>query len=186
MFWDGRANDINDLVLRPIKNHVEMHIANMYALAVKLAKTTYYPALFNHAFGTTVIDSAKIQVALSSFIHNFTLSCNKFNASLTNPSILNTSERLGKDLFFEKGKCANCHKIKSNNNSMGEPSNNCYGNTEGPIKNVSFNIGLDNNYTDNGVGNITKVSTDNGKFVIPVLLNVQYTALTCTMDVLKR
>jgi cytochrome c peroxidase len=181
MFWDGRATDINDLVLRPIKNHVEMHIATMEQLSTKLSKTSYYPALFNDAFGSTVIDSAKIQIALSSFIHNFTFSNNKFNASLNNPSVLNASENLGKDLFFGKAKCANCHRIKSSTNTIGFPGgpptgNNGYGNTEGPIETVSFNIGLDNAYTDNGVGNITKASTDNGKFVIPVLLNVEYTA----------
>ena len=41
---------------------------------------------------------------------------------------------------------------------------------------MEFNIGLDQVYQDNGVGEITKNTEDDGKFMVPVLLNVEYTA----------
>ncbi len=165
MFWDGRAVGISNAVLRPIKNHVEMKFEDLDKLAAKLSKIVYYPALFNSAFGSLDIDSLKIQQALLSFIENFTFSNNKFLQSLTNEHILNASEFNGKILFFGKAKCSNCHHIS------GTLGSNGYGST-----NESFNIGLDLAYADNGVGSITNNANENGNFMVPTLLNVEYTA----------
>lgn len=163
MFWDGRATGISGLVLRPIKNHVEMKFEDLNKLSQKLSKISYYPDLFNAAFGSSDIDSTGIQNALSSFVSNFTFSNNKFSQSIGNEHILNASESLGKTLFMGKAKCSNCHHLSG--------SVNGYGFTDD-----AFNIGLDLVYTDNGVGGISNTTQDNGKFMIPSLLNVEYTA----------
>ena len=163
MFWDGRAGGISNLVLRPIKNHIEMKFEDLDKLATKLSKISYYGNLFTAAFGSPEVDSTKIQNALSSFIANFTFSNNKFTQSLSNPQALNASENIGKTVFFGKGKCSNCHHLTG--------SLNGYGFTDD-----AFNIGLDAVYNDKGVGGITNNSSDDGKFMVPTLLNVEYTA----------
>jgi cytochrome c peroxidase len=170
MFWDGRASSMQDLVLRPIKNHVEMKFENLEALAAKVAKISYYPELFNKAFGNTFIDSSRIKLAISEFLRNFNFSDNKFNRTEKSMERLSASENLGKTVFFSKGKCSTCHHIESQNTFM-DSTKTGYGFT-----NMEFNIGLDQVYSDNGTGAITRNSSQDGKFMVPVLLNVEYTA----------
>ena len=163
MFWDGRAIGISSLVLRPIKNHVEMKFEDLEKLADKLSRIKYYPSLFNSAFGATDIDSTKIQQALASFISNFAFSNNRFSQSVRGNNSLNASELNGKTLFFSKAKCSECHHLDGPNNGYGFTDN-------------AFNIGLDEVYTDKGLGGISQNSDDNGRFMIPTLLNVEYTS----------
>jgi cytochrome c peroxidase len=166
LFWDGRAQTLQDLVLRPIKNHVEMKFDNLASLANKLSKIGYYQDLFTKAFGTSEIDSTKIQLALAEFVSNFNFSSNKFSRSLAHLENLNASESLGKMVFFGKGHCSECHHIEDP-----FPGGNGYGFTD-----TDFNIGLDQTYQDNGVGSITNDPNDAGRFMVPVLLNVEFTA----------
>ena len=165
MFWDGRASGFNELALRPIKNHVEMGFTNIQGLVTKLKGISYYPALFNSAYGTSTIDTLAIQSALAEFLINFNFSNNKFNRSLDNIEQLSASEKLGKDIFFGKGVCSRCHHLEDG--GMG----NGYGFADG-----DFNIGLDENYKDKGIGDLVNSSDKSGNFMAPVLLNVEYTS----------
>jgi cytochrome c peroxidase len=172
MFWDGRASSITDLVLRPVKNHVEMKFEDLKALTAKISRIDYYPPLFEKAYGTDIVDSSLIKDALAEFLKNFNFSNNKFNRVQQRLESLNASESLGRDLFFGKAKCSRCHEIESN--AMFFDSLNTghgYGTTD-----HSFNVGLDIEYSDNGQGIVTKRTEDNGKFMVPVLLNIEYTA----------
>lgn len=167
MFWDGRASNLGEMVTMPITNHVEMNIQNFDELCKKLSQTSYYPKLFRKAFNSSDVNKGKISAALREFVTNFDFSKNRFR---TNPASFKEDELQGRDLFFGKAKCSECHHI-DNNSSMGGPSNNGYGVTD-----ESHNIGLDAEPNDKGVGDFTKVETDNGQFMMPVLLNVELTA----------
>jgi cytochrome c peroxidase len=170
VFWDGRANNMFDLVLRPIKNHVEMKFENIDALTQKISQIGYYKELFEKAYGTDAIDSNKIKNAMGNFLMSFTFSNNKFNTGKINSfQNFTASETLGKEIFFGKGKCSQCHKV----NDDGTGTGTGYGST---VQTFSFNIGLEHVYKDKGIGEITKDEYDYGKFIIPVLLNVEYTA----------
>lgn len=172
MFWDGRVSSVEDLVLRPIKNHVEMKFENLEALAAKISGLSYYPQLFNNAFGNTFVDSSRIKMALAEFLKNFNFSNNKFSRTEKNMAELTATESLGKTIFFGKGNCSGCHHIEGNNNGpIFDSTHTGYGFTD-----LNFNIGLDEEYADNGMGVISKISGDDGKFMVPVLLNVEYTA----------
>jgi cytochrome c peroxidase len=175
VFWDGRASSLTDLALRPVQNHVEMRFENLEGLAAKLSKTEYYPGLFKKAFPQSgTIDVDMIQTALAEFLRNFNFSDNKLRRSLMQKEELNASEKLGKMLFFGKAHCSNCHHIENPfpNDSIFIPGDgNGYGFTD-----ESHNIGLDLEYTDNGIGKITGDPNDNGAFMVPVLLNVEFTA----------
>ena len=175
VFWDGRASSIRDLALKPIKNHVEMKFENLEALAKKISTISYYPALFKKAFPSQDnIDSLMIQSALAEFLKNFNFSNNKFTRSLRGIESLNASEKLGKLVFFNNGLCSNCHHIEPNNVQFPNDTINLgggYGFTD-----ESHNTGLNEIDTDLGVGAITHNSFENGAFMVPALLNVEFTA----------
>jgi cytochrome c peroxidase len=162
MFWDGRAQNITDLVLKPVTNHVEMKIIDLEALAERLRNVSYYPSLFNKAFGSNDVTVERLQAALAEFVRNFNFSHNKFNGVKIGADHYTSLEQQGKLLFEGKALCANCHHLGGGNG---------YGTTD-----QEHNIGLDANYSDNGIGEITKKAEDNGKFMVPALLNIEFTA----------
>lgn len=171
LFWDGRATSIMDLVLRPVRNKQEMNVSDVSSLMDRISTLDYYTYMFKHAFpGATVVDSNMIKSALTEFLRNFTFSNTKFARSQRNEVKLNDSEQIGKDLFFGKAKCANCHHVDGNTNFNGGGGNG-YGST-----NESHNIGLDMVPNDLGVGGVTKNDFEMGAFMMPVLLNVEFTA----------
>lgn len=45
-FWDGRIAQLEDMVLLPLNNHIEMGIEKIENLGTKLGATSYYPKLF--------------------------------------------------------------------------------------------------------------------------------------------
>jgi cytochrome c peroxidase len=169
LFWDGRSHSLEDLVFRPIRDEVEMNRPDINALIERIASIDYYANLVPHAFPRkSKIDSNMIKAAMSEFLKNFNFADNKFQKSLTGSADLSESEVLGKDLFFGKANCANCHHIE-NDPFMG--GNNGYGNTD-----ISHNIGLDETNEDPGVGAVTRLPNDKGAFMMPVLLNIEHTA----------
>jgi cytochrome c peroxidase len=170
LFWDGRSHSLQDLTLMPVRNKVEMNIDNIQALVERLGKLDYYNFLFKRAFSHSRIDSHAIKLALAEFLKNFNFSNNKFHLSEKGLATLSPSEQLGKDLFFGRAQCSNCHHIIGNNIGGGS-SNGGYGHT-----NESHNIGLDAQYTDEGVARITKNHAEIGAFMMPVLLNIEHTA----------
>jgi cytochrome c peroxidase len=169
MFWDGRANNLTDLVFRPIRNKVEMNVTDISGLMDRVSSLDYYAYMFKHAFpGATRVDSTMIKSALTEFLRNFDFSHTKFALSQKGQVNLTPVENDGKDLFMGKAKCANCHHIDGNTGFNGGGG---YGVTD-----QSHNIGLDEKDTDLGVGAITKNEFQNGQFMMPVLLNVENTA----------
>jgi cytochrome c peroxidase len=75
---------------------------------------------------------------------------------------LSALELQGQQLFMDTYDCNSCHQVTD---------------PEGYIFAGTFsNIGLDEVYTDNGLGNVTENPADNGRFKIPSLRNVALTA----------
>jgi cytochrome c peroxidase len=169
LFWDGRANSMTDLAFRPVRDKVEMNTQDINMLMERIASIDYYNHIFKYAFPkATKIDSNMIKNAIAEFLKNFNFSDTKFSQVKKNVANFTPSEQLGNDLFFGKAKCANCHHIDgsfTNNNNSG------YGMT-----NESHNIGLDAENKDLGVGKFSKNVNDNGAFMMPVLLNCEFTA----------
>ena len=180
-FWDGRVENLEDMVLAPIQNHIEMGMEKLDVLETKLSKFNYYPPLFEKAFGTTEINKENIAAALSQFIRSLVSYNTKFDVAIENhftdgglwggSSSIDTSnweeltpiENLGKNLFFVKLPCGSCHGSA---------------NLGGTNDNFS-NIGLDMNYSDNGwVPPIWWESSfaADGFFKVPSLRNVARTA----------
>lgn len=170
LFWDGRANSVTDLILRPIRNKVEMNMEDIGGLVDRVATLDYYTYMFKHAFPSkTKVDSNMIKTAMAEFLKNFTFSNTKFAKSQRGEVNLTPLEQQGQDLFMGSAGCSNCHHIDPNSNFGG--NSNGYGMT-----NENHNIGLDLTNDDPGVYAVTKQQQDKGTFMMPVLLNIEHTA----------
>ncbi|HMJ70529.1 MAG TPA: cytochrome c peroxidase [Cyclobacteriaceae bacterium] len=169
LFWDGRESVLEKLALQPVGNHVEMGITDVNALSKKLSGLPYYESLFNDAFGDPEINSEKIAASISTFVRSIRTNTTRFDQHVVSqfpgaalPSDLNAVELEGMMLFNDKYDCNGCHQVTSPNGYL--------------FAGTFANIGLDAAYADNGLQNTTGKPEDAGKFKIPSLRNLSYTA----------
>ncbi len=164
-FWDGRAKGIEEQVLMPIQDEVEMGM-HLDTLVSKLGRIEYYPILFAKAFDSEEITYQKIAWALAQFVR----SMQSFNSPYDQGRSMHhhdsafsnytSEENLGKTLFFDinKGNCGGCHA------------------TDAFITDVPRNNGLDvwetTNDKDIGYEKVTGSELDRGKFIAPSLRNI--------------
>jgi cytochrome c peroxidase len=176
-FWDERAATLEDQVLMPIQDEIEMGMS-LGQLEAKLEKVPYYPPLFQAAFGSSEITADRIAKAVAQFMRSMVSLNSKFDraahASQGDYSVafeqFTDQENLGKTLFLEGASgiaefgCAVCHLPPT----FAMPK--------------AFNNGLDLQYKDAGLGALGRVPndpftpSDDGKFKAPSLRNVALTA----------
>lgn len=168
-FWDERAATLEQQVLQPIQDAVEMGL-RLDTLINRLNAAAHYPVLFEKAFGDKTINSDRVSKALSQFVRSIVSYQTKFDtgfaavppgANIGNTTFPNFTdgENRGKALFFSPAlACASCH---------GTPT------FTGPN---AQNNGLDATFTDFGVGGVNGNPADNGKFKVPSLKSIELTA----------
>ena len=149
-FWDGRAGNADTAVFMPVMSHLEMNIYDLNILPAKLSALPYYAALFRAAYHSPGIDVYRIRRALASFVQSLNCVHTKFDDQTLLPE-----EQQGEIIFEGKGMCYSCH------------------NDRYPL---FENIGLDVNYSDKGRGKITHYAGDDGRFKVPSLRNIAYSA----------
>lgn len=171
-FWDGRAKSLEEQILEPIPNPLEMHQKWKDAVS-KLQQDVEYRNMFYKAFGEEGIDSIKVSKAIAQFIRTMISGSSKYdvmykfeNSLLLNSvdqSILSSvspEEWAGYDLFksLNGADCLHCHS--------------------GILMHINkfSNNGLDATFTDQGRGAITGSPNDMGRFKIPTLRNIALTA----------
>lgn len=158
-FWDERANTLEDQVLLPIQNSVEMGMT-LGALTNRLAAEPFYTNLFTRAFGSPAITPDRISRALAQFVRSIVSVRSKYDLGVTNAfRNFTAQENQGRQIFNGIGNCAACH---GTDNFVPGPALN--------------NNGLEFPYVDLGVGGITGNAADNGKFKVPSLRNIELTA----------
>ena len=158
-FWDQRATYLEEQVLMPIENHIEMGM-NLVDLPGKLQTVDYYPTLFENAFGSTEITTDKVSIALSMFLHSLNSYRSKFDEGMQNGFVdYSALETDGKTLYFSGTiNCNHCHTTYNFYDSQ------------------ALNNGLDSIYADAGRFLITGDSADLGQFKVPSLRNIEMTA----------
>ena len=179
-FWDERAQTLEDQVLMPIQNEVEMGLT-LEELVQRVQSKAYYAELFQKAFGDSEVTSERISRALAQFVRAIVSYQSRYDEGLAqagNPGApfpnFTTEENQGKALFLGPAGCARCHL------DAGPPPQ-----PPGPPPNqaiffidLAVNNGLDQGLAtdDPGVGGITGNSQDDGKFKSPSLRNTAMTA----------
>lgn len=158
LFWDGRDPSLEDQALEPVPNPVEMH--QVWPDAVdKLKNDPQYPDLFFDAFGTRDIDSSYVVKAIAQFERTMISNNSKWDRYLRGEYELNQAETKGFEIFFtEKGDCFHCHA------------------TILFTDNLFHNNGMDSEFSDKGLFDVTGDENDMGKFKTPTLRNIVYTA----------
>lgn len=110
MFWDERAASLEQQVLMPIQDMTEMGLT-LDELQQKVAAQTYYPALFQNAFGTTQVTSDRIAKALAQFLRSIITTQSKYDQVKQGQAQFTPDEAAGENLFLNAGNitCASCH-----------------------------------------------------------------------------
>lgn len=171
LFWDGRALSLEDLSIQPVENELEMH--ELWPNVVqKLKRHSEYPVMFRKAFGihaTEDISRDYAVMAISQFMRIIISGNSKFDLFREGLAIFDDEERQGMDIFFDAnfllpdGECGHCH------------------NTPLFTTNEYFNNGIDEvgslmDFEDFGLGAVSGIPFDNGKFRAPSLRNIVLTA----------
>lgn len=163
-FWDERAGSLEEQVLMPIQDAVEMGLT-LGELTTKLSNQPYYPVLFEDVYGDDEITSQRISLALSQFVRSIVSYQSKYDegrAQVNDPDDdfpnFTAIENQGKRLFFSgRTDCSNCH---TSDLFVGDEARN---------------NGLDAVLTDIGLGATTGNNRDNGKFKTGSLRNIELT-----------
>jgi cytochrome c peroxidase len=160
-FYDGRAATLEEQVLHPIKNPIEMDLKIEKAVK-RLQKQRDYKRWFQKFYGK-MPDSTLLSDALATYIRTLE-SAGDAPSDLWIKDIdtlaMSKSQIRGREIFMNKGKCFDCHFSPD---FTGDEFRN---------------IGLYNakNLNDLGRFSETKDSADLGKFKVPGLRNVAMTA----------
>ena len=177
-FWDERAASLEEQVLLPIQDEVEMGLT-ISDLERIVSEQAYYPPLFEAAFGNEAITSERIGLALAQFVRSLVSTTSKYDlarAEVANPMLdfpaFTAQENRGKTLFFRPiasstggaVNCAGCHVSEA---FVGPIPN-------GPIgASSATNNGLDSvSNDDQGLFEATARPNDRGKFKSPSLRNI--------------
>jgi cytochrome c peroxidase len=176
-FWDQRAATLEEQVLGPIQNTVEMGMT-LPEVVSRVQAQPYYPALFERAFGDSQVSSDRIAKALAQFSRSIVSYRSRFDAGLAQagdimPSFANFTpqENTGKALFLGRAGCAACHL------DSGPPQPGTRPNQAAFFIEIATNNGLDATVDvgDDGVGDVTGRAADKGRFKSPSLRNIAVT-----------
>ncbi len=177
-FWDERADTLEEQVLMPFQDDVEMGLT-LAELEAIVASRPYYAPLFEDAFGDDAVSSERIARAIAQFVRSMVSADTRYDegrAQVGGPAEdfpnFTPQENLGKRLFFTGGgpagggpfPCVGCHAteafvgvIPGGNNPESGATNN----------------GLDATTTDEGVGGVTGNANAESAFKVGSLRNIE-------------
>ncbi len=171
-FWDERAATLEDQVLQPIQDPVEMG-TSLAELITIVSSQDYYPVLFEDAFGDPLVSTGRISRALAQYVRSLVSVTSRYDiarAEVNNPldpfPDFSALENQGKFLFMAGENqggagCNRCHTTEAFINGPQGPTNN----------------GLDAVSTDDlGAFETTPVPRNLGAFKVPSLKNIAVTA----------
>lgn len=162
-FWDGRAKTLEEQVLHPIRDPVEM-ANSLPEVEKRLRADPRYPPMFEAAFGDSRIDSVRIARALAQFVRTLVSFNSRYDRWVQGLATLDSMEQRGLQLMQDnyKGDCFHCHNAEDRLFSSYTFINN----------------GLDYEYqwTDLGLYEVTGNPDDRARFKVPTLRNIAVTA----------
>jgi cytochrome c peroxidase len=175
-FWDGRSATLEEQVLEPVTNPIEMH-ETWPAVVAKLQADAVYPTLFEQAFGTSTIDSLKAAKAMAQFLRIMVSGNAKYDKVQRGEAAFTPDEAQGFFLFLaEGGPVGQVIFLPGGGQVVGQGGADCFHchtPAAGLFTDEQFhNNGLDATFTDLGLGGVTGDPFDMGKFKTPTLRNI--------------
>jgi cytochrome c peroxidase len=119
LFWDGRADTLEEQATQPLLNSVEMNSTDMPALIAKVAKSVYADA-FRKEWGDSIFDNPEkaldaVGASIAAFERTrvFQPFTSKFDYVMRGEAKFTEQEQRGLSLFTirQKGNCAHCHTV---------------------------------------------------------------------------
>lgn len=180
-FWDGRVPTLEQMVLSPIEDPIEMGMT-LDAMCDRLRVEPGYAELFTKAFGEPRVTSGLVAEALAQFVRSIVSLRSRYDEGLAATGDVEQdfpgftpAENRGKRLFFgtpeRRDSCADCH--------VQHVPSRC-----GAIRDVVdlqgsrfFVNGIDRGRVgdDPGRGAVTRKDADLGSFRAPSLRNIELT-----------
>lgn len=109
LMWDGRAATLEDQVLLPVQDSVEMH-TDLQTMVANIQDIPGYRPYFEAAYGSAEVTVQRIQYAIATFERSINSYPSRFDKFIGgNKSLLTDQELLGLHLFRTKARCINCH-----------------------------------------------------------------------------
>ncbi|PPD57868.1 cytochrome-c peroxidase [Dehalogenimonas etheniformans] len=202
LFWDGRADTLEEQALQPFVNPLEMHNSDLKQVFLAVRQSDY-ANLFRQVFGQNSFEdldyaSACIGQAIAAYersaeVNPFT---SKFDYWKKGQATLTDTELRGYMLFTNTtmmgAKCANCHSVSANETvapslftNFGHQNLGVPGNPELPFYFLQKPLNpAGTNYIDRGLGDFLRsigvpeelAAKEDGRFKIPSLRNCAITA----------
>ena len=191
-FWDGRAATLQQQALQPLLNAVEMNNPHPLEVVEKVRKADYAEG-FKQIYGNDALDDVNIAYqnigkAIAAYERSPELSpfSSKYDYYLAGKLQLSEQEMRGLKVFEaeDKGNCAACHP------SSADEENHMVLFTDFTYDNLGVPANKDNpwyampsaynpaghGYVDRGLGEALGRPSENGKFKVPTLRNIELTA----------
>jgi len=195
LFWDGRAKHLQDVVIQPLTNPVEMGSSTDDVLR-RVGRSPDYTTLSRAAFGDDTLSMAEIGTALAAYLRSLPLRLTRYDlyAKSGKRSDLSENEKQGLSLFRGKATCAECHRLEGTPAAL---TDNQFHHTGVGFERVAGNIGAmirkldqvqrqklpmgtviltDHEIAEVGRFAVTRRPADLGAFRTPSLRNVVSTA----------
>lgn len=166
-FWDGRAASLEEQISHPIKDSNELNSSWELILA-RLNERDFYRKKFWRVFQKESIDSMQVIEAISQFERRLISANSKFDQVMRGEAYLDEDEYAGFLLVNDqtKGNCLHCHTSDANAlGTIGRFSNNGLTAASNP-----------SDFNDPGMGGVSGNDNDYGRFKIPSLRNLLFTA----------
>jgi len=154
--WDGGVNNLEVQPINPITNPDEMNESLAHVI-MKIKRNREYVQLFKRVYRDTVINSERLLKTLAQFTGLMISANSRYDRYIAGRDTFSIQEKNGLQLF--RAKCASCHR---------EPlfTDNTY---------RSNGLKPDTSLNDTGRGKISGAQTDNYKFRVPGLRNIEMT-----------
>lgn len=188
LFWDGRVNSLEEQAAQPFVNPLEMGNENVSDVVRKARSAYWYPDFVRiygeHESADTVFSYINEAIAIYERSAEMNPFSSKFDAWQAGKCQLTEEEKLGYELFKEKGLCAECHILDLDEragkvlftdhtyDNLGIPSN-----PDNPFFRVPAPYNTCGKDTmDLGLGSQLRDPEEYGKFRVPTLRNIALTA----------
>jgi cytochrome c peroxidase len=166
MFWDGRAKSIEDQVFFPVRDHSEMDL-DWLEVEKRLNRSSFYKPKFKLVFQSSSIDSMMVAMAIGQFERTLISGDSKLDKVVRGEAKFTVQELRGFEIMNDQsmGDCLHCHPTDAH--LMGSSFKFSNNGIE-PITNWE-------DYPDKGLGEISGLQKDMGRFKIPTIRNVGVT-----------
>lgn len=191
LFWDGRANTLEEQAEAPLLNPLEMNNPSKEAVVAKIKK--HYARPFKQVFGNDALDDTDrafrhVTEAMAAFERTpaFAPFSSKYDRYLAGTETLDASEARGLAIFEDpaRGNCASCHPSRPS--ADGTPplfTTFAYENiglpkfADSPFYGLSKDLNPDGEaFVDRGLATTTGKPEHEGMFRVPSLRNVAVTS----------